>query len=461
MVSKFKHGGPSRRFLLATVYLLSIFGIVASGGGGGSDDNDDTVKQLIDGLIAQYSFDESLGNVARDESGLENHGRISGASRVTGYFGEGLRFGHDNSHIRYESSLFFNNGLITIDAWIKADLIEADKIYRIIGGYNYHGLYFQIRDGKLEVLDEGQSYLYGTASIQPGAWTHIAFTSDGTNIITYINGIEDSRSNVTLPVGPFDNIHIGSSWIYTGGSPLTDFVEEFPGIIDEVRIWDIARSQADISGDHNIQLINPKSATIDVAYWAGWYTFDETTGNIALDDSGLDNHGTITAASRVAGYSGNGLLFGADNARVDIPDSVTFLDGLISIGAWINPTTIEAGKIYRIIGGYNYHGLYCQIRDGRLEVMFEGQSYHYGTVSIQPGVWSHIEFASDGKHVITYIDGIEEARTNITLPIWVFENIDIGANQVYIGGPPFFDHIEEFPGIIDELEMVEGVLAFN
>ena len=454
-----------RGLLIGVVYLMGILGIVASGGGGGGggggDDSNDTVKQLIDGLIAQYSFDESLGNVSRDESGLENHGRISGASRVTGYFGEGLRFGHENSHIRYESSLIFNSGLITIDAWIKADVIEAGKIYRIIGGYDYYGLYFQIRDGRLEVLDEGQSYHYGNATIQPGIWTHVAFMSDGTNVIAYINGVEDSRTNVTLPVGRFDNINIGANEVYVGCPPCSDHIEEFPGIIDEVRIWDVARFQADISGDHNIQLINPKSATIDVAYWAGWYTFDEISGNIANDDSGLDNHGTIVAASRVAGYSGNGLLFGADNARIDIPDSVTFMDGVISIGTWIKPTTIEAGKVYRIIGGYDYYGLYFQIRDGRLEVLFDGQSYHYGTVSIQPGVWSRIEFASDGKHVITYIDDIEEARTNITLPIWVFENINIGANEVYVGCPPCFDHIEEFPGIIDELEMAEGVLAFN
>jgi len=418
----------------------------SSNGGGGDSD----------GLIAQFSFDESLGNVALDISGADNHGDVSAASRVNGYFGEGLLFGFNDAHVKLDSkedsSLYFDAGLITIDAWINPSTIEAGKVYRIIGDYNYHGFYFQIRDGRLEVLFEGQSYHYGTVSIQPGVWTHIAFTSDGTNIITYVNGIEEARTNITLPIQYISNVKIGAHWIYP-----SDYVEEFPGIIDELRIWDTARTSDEVIGDYNTQLISPPNVSLDdVAYWAALYSFDETSGNVANDDSGLDNHGTITAATRMAGYSGNGLLFGADDARVTVDNTLYFDDGIIGIEAWINPSTIEAGKVYRIIGDYNYHGFYFQIRDGRLEVLFEGQSYHYGTVPIQPGVWTHIAFISDGKDIITFIDGIEDAQTNITLPIRSISNVKIGAHWIYPS-----DYVEEFPGIIDELEIVEGVLILN
>ena len=445
--------------ILLCVSFILMIGCNDGGGDGGDNDGN---YQIVEGLIANYSFDELLGNTARDESGLFHDGRISAASRVNGYFGEGLLFGFENSHIRLESILTFVDGLITIEAWINPAIIEAGKVYRIIGGYNYHELYFQIRDGKLEVLYEGQSYHFGNVMIQSGVWTHIAFTSDGTDIVTYINGVEDARTNITLPIQNFLNIHIGASYVYTGGSPSTDIVEEFPGVIDELRIWDTARTQAEISDNRDIQMVNPKSATIDIAYWAGLYPFDEVAGNVAHDYSGLNNHGTIFGASRVAGHSGNGLLFGADDARVEIANSVLFFDGLIAIGAWINPAIIEAGKVYRIIGSYNYGGLYFQIRDGRLEVLHEGQSYHFGNVMIQSGVWTYIEFTSNGADIVTYINGVEDARTNITLPIKFFSNISIGANRVRItGGYPLTDIVEEFPGVIDQLEMVEGVLAFN
>lgn len=200
----------------------------------------------IDGLIAHYSFDEGFGNIALDGTSNENHGVITAASRVEGKIGNGLLFGFDDSYIAIYDGLYFDNGLITIETWIKPDEMEAGEVYRIIGDYNYHGFYFQIRDGRLEILYEGQSYHYGSISILPNVWTHIAFISDGVNIVTYINGIEDARTNITLPIQNIFNIRIGAHRIYTGGNPLMDYIEEFPGIIDELRIWDGIRTLDEI-----------------------------------------------------------------------------------------------------------------------------------------------------------------------------------------------------------------------
>ncbi len=406
-----------------------------------------------------YSFDELLGNIAIDSSGNKNHGNITASSRVEGKIGNGLLFGADNARVSINNSLYFDNGLITIEAWIKPNEVETGKVYRIIGEYDYHGLCFQIRDGRLEILYDGQSYHYGTVSIQPDVWTHIAFTSDGANIVTFINGVEDNRSNITLPVRIVENINIGANWIYTGGSQLFDYIEEFPGIIDELKIWDISLSSDEIIKNFDKQPVNPITVFIKALYWSARYSFDESSGTIAIDSSGNKNHGNITAASRVEGKIGNGLLFGADNARISISNSLYFDKGLITIEAWIKPYKVESGKIYRLIGGYNYHDFYFQIRDGRLEILYDGQSYHYGTVSIQPDVWTHIAFTSDGTDVITYINGVEDGRSNITLPITSFVNINIGANYIYTGGGQLFDYIEEFPGIIDELKIWGAVTS--
>lgn len=408
-------------------------------------------------LIINYSFDEGFGNTALDGTGNGSDGIITAASRVDGKFGKGLLFGFDNSYISIDDALHFDEDLITIEAWIKPNEIQEGKTYRIFGEYESSGLDFQIRDGKLEILNEGQSYHYGSTSISPNIWTHIAFTSDGKDIVTYINGVEDARTNITLPLDYIANIRIGVNWIYTGGSSLFDYIEEFPGIIDELRIWNIARSGDEINNTIDRQLFVPQTISISNSSLNASYDFNESSGSTAFDSSGNNHDGTITAASRVGGKLGNGLLFGFDDSYITVDDSLLFENGLITIEAWIKPDKIQEGEVYRILGGYIYYGFYLQVRDGRLEILYEGQSYHYGTKSILPNVWTHIAFTSDGKDIVTFINGIEDSRTNITLPVQDILNIRIGANHIYIGGSPLFDYIEEFPGIIDELRIWSGV----
>ncbi len=431
------------------VGVISLF--IACGGG-----SNDIVIAPPTGLIASYSFDDGYGNLAFDGTNTKAHGIITAASRVEGKIGNGLLFGLDDSYVSVNDGLYFNDGLITIEAWIKPNAMEAGKVYRIIGDYNYSCFYFQIRDGRLEILYDGKSYHYGTASIPINVWTHVAVTSDGKDIITYINGIEDARTNITLPIQYILNIRIGAHRIYTGGSSLEDYIEEFPGIIDELRIWNVARSQSQISSNLEKQLLTPPILTIADPYLTASYNFNELSGITAFDTSGNNHDGIITAASRVEGKIGNALLFGLDDSYVTIKDGLYFNNGLISIEAWIKPNAMEAGKVYRIIGDYNYYCFYFQIRDGRLEILYDGKSYHYGTASIPINVWTHIAVTSDGKDIVTYINGIEDARTNITLPIQYILNIRIGAHWIY---PE--DYIEEFPGMIDELRIWNGVLTVN
>ncbi len=408
-----------------------------------------TPVRVMGGLLAHYSFDEDFGNIASSGTAMIHDGLITAASRVEGRIGNGLRINLENSCVTewYFNSYAFGEGLITIEAWIKPDRIEAGEIYRIIGSSYIDGFIFQIRDGRLEVLHDGQSYHYGAGMIAPNVWTHIAYVSDGRDIITYINGVEDTRTNITLPIQWMD-------WIIGANSDCNDgsSAEGFPGIMDEIRIWSVARSQSEIVANTEKQLLTPQKVSLKNPVPEAFYNFDEVSGNIAEDISGNDNDGLITAASRVEGKIGNGLRFGQNNSYVS-PNtwhSYYFGEGLITIEAWIKPDRIEAGEIYRIIGSSYIDGFIFQIRDGRLEVLHDGQSYHYGAGMIAPNVWTHIAYVSDGRDIITYINGVEDTRTNITLPIR-FMNWVIGAS---VSGNI---HAEEFPGIMDELRIWSGV----
>ncbi len=100
---------------------------------------------------------------------------------------------------------------------------------------------------------------------------HVAGTYDGDSIKYYVNGIAVASQHWTgnLTQNSY-NTGIGNRW-YTG----TGFYEQFIGYIDEVRIWNVARSQNDLV-NNMYSLLNPASQYGLQAY----YTFDGNNNNV-------------------------------------------------------------------------------------------------------------------------------------------------------------------------------------
>jgi hypothetical protein len=120
-----------------------------------------------------------------------------------------------------------------------------------------------------------RSYLKGTSSLRdggtipPGAWTHIAVVFNGTRRIHYINGEQVLNVPETGPLTTSSSeMRIGSDFNYAH-TPA--------GAIDEVRLWSIARSQAQIRQSINKTISAPQAGLVGV--WA-------------LDGSGNDVVGT-------------------------------------------------------------------------------------------------------------------------------------------------------------------------
>lgn len=127
----------------------------------------------------------------------------------------------------------------------------------------------------------------GTTVIQNGVWYHAALTYDGTTWKIYLNGTLE----VTLAVNqPVQNVSIQHSAI---GSALTSTgVAQgyFQGVMDEVRIWNSAKTQSDIVLNINKKITSPAAGL--VARWG----LDEGTGTSIGDISGNTITGTITGS---------------------------------------------------------------------------------------------------------------------------------------------------------------------
>ena len=114
-------------------------------------------------------------------------------------------------------------------------------------------------------------------SAPTGIWVHLAFVAD-TQTRLYVNGVLQDTVSATIKL-PLDRL--GSDALYGDYSK---------GILDEVRVWDVARSQSDIQSNmyRSVGIGDPCGLCL-VAYWR----FDEGEGSYAFDNSGHGLTGTL------------------------------------------------------------------------------------------------------------------------------------------------------------------------
>ena len=112
-----------------------------------------------------------------------------------------------------------------------------------------------------------------TSNLTAGRSYHVALTWDSVanKVKGYLNGeLVFEAANTTWPTN-FGNLTFGAGW---------EPDRAFKGELDNVRIWNIARSQADIVRDMDRQLIGTESGLV------ASYLFDEASGSVVVDQTG-------------------------------------------------------------------------------------------------------------------------------------------------------------------------------
>jgi hypothetical protein len=127
--------------------------------------------------------------------------------------------------------------------------------------------------------------VYGATALAIGAWHHVAATYDGTTWKLYLDGVLDGSLGVGKPA---NNANIAPAVLGTGVTTTGTAIGFFDGAMDEVRIWNYARSASEIYAAANSQI---SSATTGlVARWA----LDEGTGTAVSGSAGTTVNGTIS-----------------------------------------------------------------------------------------------------------------------------------------------------------------------
>ena len=108
-------------------------------------------------------------------------------------------------------------------------------------------------------------------------WHHAAVTYDGTTWQLYLDGNPDGSLGVSRPANALNNV------VTTVGTALTTTniaAGSFAGVVDEVRIWNVARTAGEILASKNNEITGPTAGLI--GRWGLNEGIGSTLGNSAV-----------------------------------------------------------------------------------------------------------------------------------------------------------------------------------
>ncbi len=191
------------------------------------------------GLIARYAFDGSV----QDGSGKGRNGTANGGpTYVPGVDGQALYLDGNNDYVVVGSVGISGAAPRTISGWVKADDTSITDWTNLFG-FTSTPDGVAARSFDMENIGGTTNYgihVYGwERSIMPIdlEWHHLAATYDGTTIAWYGDGLFVAGEAWTLDTQ--DNVQMGKRGHAAGGN--------FPGMIDEVRIYNKALSAEEIA----------------------------------------------------------------------------------------------------------------------------------------------------------------------------------------------------------------------
>jgi hypothetical protein len=186
---------------------------------------------------------------------------------------------------------------LTIELWFTNDIPENDvflimKSANVIFSTCLYGLYITNDSSRigfqLSLKHSGVAQISRVGDFADGRWHHLAGTFDGQIMTLYIDGVK----RASLPLERSDEIVAQNYPLHIG---TWRGMEAFhSGLIDEVRLWRVVRSQDEIRATMNAALTGEEEDL------AGYWNFDkgEATGlSPDGDDSALYNNARIIECS--------------------------------------------------------------------------------------------------------------------------------------------------------------------
>ena len=334
----------------------------------------------------------------------------------------------------------------TLECWFKAD--SFGDLRGLISKYQTDGANGYLLRLSGTELDFDQLTTSGL-NLQAGQWYHVAAVNSAGTRHLYVNGVEKSIS------GDATTVDVNTDPVRLA----VDFGNRcFAGQLDEVRIWNTARTQTEIQQGRYHTLSGSETGLV------AYYQFDQTSGTTLPDVTTHANTGALvnapvwTPSSVPVNYV---LSFNGTNQDVNIGHGTSLNTGnILTIEAWVKPTKLD-----------NRYGVFSTRKDNtagsfQLEigvgsgtvgsnlgrVAFTGVGTFVAETNnnvITVGQWNHIAYVRTGTGTgqqAIYVNGVAQTLLSNTS----YSIIDNSSDKVIGSGTL---DAQFFPGEIDDLRI--------
>lgn len=421
--------------------------------GGGSGSNTEAAD-ITDGAggapVAEWNFEEKTGTTTADSSGNNNDGTFTGSpdwkSAHQCHNGACLEFDGSSEYLTVNdggSSSLDLTTTGTIEVWAKSDRQypsdDTNSFYRnfvnksasgsttnITYTFHWHGT--DTTSNLRLCLGDGTNAICPSASIgalDTSRWYHFAASWNSSEIKWYVDGqlIETDANTITVR-STDDPVHIG-------GRAFNSTTLAWDGLLDDVKVYDYARTPAQVAYDYN------RGGPI------AHYKLDECQGATAHDSSGNNNHGTINIGSsgsqtssgscETSGAWSNGsdgkfnssLNFDGTDDYIDLSGNskLDFGSNDFSLSIWFKGTSFSssnAGLIELTSAQGNFWPLVTMrpnangtityyVRDDDTSGTQQTTSDAYNDDN-----WHHAVLTRYGEDTTLYVDGKETVSTTVS-----------------------------------------------
>jgi hypothetical protein len=216
-------------------------------------------------------------------------------------------------------------GDMTIETWFRIDQKPSNDWVRIIGKgtslYRNYGLWYNTNGTILfqqygvtssnQAVDAGSAFIQTT--LNDGEWYHMAGVRSGNTVRLYLNGVElASATSNNTPSTDASSITMGRA---------LDMHSPLNGQMDEVRVWNVARTGQEIADNFERSLVGDENGLV------AYYNMDAGTGS-ALEDLTNGNDGSLNAPT----WSSEVPNVTSDASGTQVTLTVTDNNGNVSTG---------------------------------------------------------------------------------------------------------------------------------
>ena len=241
------------------------------------------------GLVGLWRLNESSGTVAKDATANGNDGTLGGVM-PPGLGGTAVTFDGVDDYIRTPNieTFFTTNDSTTIELWF-----NPSGPGQILTELGQPAINTGWQDSQLEILPSGQvlARVWSSATVSTGVslgtaaftkWHHAVLRyNQATGVLDgFLDGVKSSPLTIGARLSPFE---FGSDLHYALGAlsntNLAGAARYFPGRVADMRIWNVARTDAAILADKDRRLAGNEAGLVL------YYRLDNFFGGATVTDS--------------------------------------------------------------------------------------------------------------------------------------------------------------------------------